>query len=176
VLRRRDDDGGAEPWCNRGDRADIGRPAGATALRRGLLGRKLTMLAAYPLSALVVVLSLFVYIWAAMKVGAARAKYGVSAPAEDGPEEFRRVVRAHLNTLEQVVIFLPSLALFASAWGDIAAAVVGIFWPLGRLIYILGYFKSADKRGPGFGISFLSSVILLLGTLAAIARRLTETL
>ncbi len=134
------------------------------------------MIAAYPLSSLVVVLSLFVYIWAALRVGKARAKYNVHAPVVDGPPEFQRVFRAHMNTLEQLVIFLPAMALFASAWGDPAAAIVGIFWPIGRLLYALGYFKAAEKRGPGFGISFLSSVILLLGALAALARHLTETL
>jgi len=134
------------------------------------------MIAVYPLTALVVVLSLFVYIWAALRVGKARAKYNVHAPLVDGPPEFQRVFRAHMNTLEQLVIFLPALVMFASAWGDLAGAVVGIFWPAGRVLYALGYFKAAEKRGPGFGISFLSSVILLLGTLAALARHLTETL
>ena len=134
------------------------------------------MLAAYPLTALVAVLSLFVYIWAILRVGKARAKYNVHAPLVDGPPEFQRVFRVHMNTLEQLVIFLPALALFASAWGDLAAAIVGIFWPVGRVLYALGYFRAPEKRSAGFGISFLSSVILLLGALTAIARHLTEML
>ncbi len=134
------------------------------------------MLAAYPLSSLVTVISLFVYIWMALKVGAARAKYNVHAPIVDGPPEFLRVFRVHMNTLEQIVIFFPALAMFAAAWGDLPAAIVGGFWPVGRMLYAFGYFTSADKRGPSFGISFLSSVVLLLGTLAAIARHLTEQL
>jgi len=134
------------------------------------------MLAAYPLSSLVVVIALFVYIWLALKVGKARAKYNVHAPVVDGPEEFLRIYRVHINTLEQVVIFIPALVMFAAAWGDLPAAAVAVFWPVGRVLYAFGYFKSADKRGPGFGISFLSSVILLLGGLAGIARVLTERL
>jgi glutathione S-transferase len=134
------------------------------------------MLAAYPLSSLVVVTSLFVYIWMSLKVGAARAKYGVHAPVVDGPPEFMRIYRVHINTLEQLVIFFPALAMFAAVWGDFPAAIVGIFWPVGRVLYAFSYFKSPDKRGPGFGISFMSSAILLLGTLAAIARHLTEQL
>jgi glutathione S-transferase len=134
------------------------------------------MIAAYPLSALVVVLSLFVYVWAALSVGKARGKYNVHAPFVDGPPEFLRVFRAHMNTLEQLVFFLPSLALFASAWGDMPAAIVGIFWPIGRLLYVLGYVRAPEKRSAGFGISFLSSVILILGALTAIARQLTAML
>ena len=134
------------------------------------------MIATYPLTALVVVLSLFVYIWAALAVGKARGKYNIHAPLVDGPPEFQRVFRAHMNTLEQLVFSLPSLVLFASAWGDLAAAIVGVFWPIGRLLYVLGYFKAPEKRSAGFGISFLSSVILVLGALVAIARQVTENL
>ena len=132
------------------------------------------MIATYPLSAIVAALSLIVYIAFAMKVGSARAKYNVPAPATDGPEEFQRIFRVHMNTLEQVVIFLPALVLFASAWGDLAAAIVGIFWPIDRLVFARGYYRAAEKRGPGFGISFLSSVILLIGGLVGAVVQLVE--
>lgn len=131
------------------------------------------MIQSYPLTTVVVVLSLFVYIWVAMKVGSARAKHNVRAPAVDGPEEFQRIFRVHMNTLEQVVIFLPAIALFAAAWGDLSAAIIGVFWPVGRVLYALGYYREAGKRGPGFGISFLSSMVLLLGALAGAAAVLT---
>ena len=78
-----------------------------------------------------------------------------------------------MNTLEQMVIFLPAIALFAAAWGDLPAAIVGILWPAGRVFYALGYYREAGKRGPGFGISFLSSMVLLLGALAGAAAVLT---
>ncbi len=123
------------------------------------------MIATYPLSSIVMVAALFTYIAFAMKVGRARAKYNVSAPLTDGPVEFLRVFRVHINTLEQIVIFIPALVIFASAWGDLAAAIVGVFWPLGRLLYARAYYAEAGKRGPGFGISFLSSVVLLVGGL-----------
>jgi glutathione S-transferase len=119
----------------------------------------------YPLTTIVTVAALSVYVWLSMWVGKARGKYGVVAPLVDGPPEFRRIFRAHINTLEQIVLFLPALAMFAVAWGDQAAAAVGIFWPVGRVLYGLGYAKAAEKRGPGFGLSFLSSSILLIGAL-----------
>ncbi len=131
------------------------------------------MIADYPLSAIVVVVSLLIYVWFATRVGQARAKHNVHAPFVDGPPDFLRTYRVHINTLEQLVIFLPALALFASAWGDLPAAVVAVFWPVGRVIYGLGYYQSAEKRGPGFGISFLSSMILLLGGLTGAVMHLT---
>lgn len=130
------------------------------------------MLATYPHTAIVVVLSLLVYIWVTIKVGGARAKYNVQAPAIDGPVEFQRIFRVHMNTLEQLVIFLPSLALFAAAWGDMYAAIVGVFWPIGRVIYAVAYYQAAEKRGPGFGITFFTSAILLIGGLVGAVMRL----
>jgi glutathione S-transferase len=139
-------------------------------------GEKTLMLATYPLTAIVVILSLLVYIWVAMRVGKARAKYGVHAPVVDGPVEFQRVFRVHMNTLEQLVIFLPALAIFAAAWGDQGAAIVGIFWPVGRILYAVKYYEAAEKRGPGFGISFLSAVVLLLGGLVGAVMHVVDTM
>ena len=121
----------------------------------------------YPFTTLVAVAALLVYVWLMMWVGKARGKYGVLAPLVDGPPEFMRIFRAHMNTLEQLVLFLPALALFAVAWGDQLAAGIGIFWPVGRVLYARAYAKAAEKRGPGFGLSFLSSAILLVGALIA---------
>ena len=127
----------------------------------------------FPFTTLVAVLTLLVYIWLAMRVGKARSKYGVAAPAVDGPPEFLCIFRAHMNTLEQMVVFLPALAMFALAWGDQLAAAIGIVWPIGRVLYALGYSKAPEKRGPGFGLSFLSTITLVLGALASAVMSLT---
>ena len=123
------------------------------------------MVAAFPFTSIVLVLGLIVYLWMSFKVGGARGKYNVQAPATDGPPEFLRIYRAHMNTLEQLVVFVPGLVLFASAWGDMIAAIIGVFWPIGRVLYAQAYYQAAEKHGPGFGISFLSSAILLVGGL-----------
>ena len=123
------------------------------------------MLQNYPYVAIVVALSLFVYIWVTIKVGGARAKYKVAAPAVDGPVEFQRVFRVHMNTLEQIVVFFPALFMFAAAWGDPMAAAIGIFWPFGRILYAQAYYTAAEKRGLGFGLTFIPTLILLIGGL-----------
>jgi len=64
----------------------------------------------------------------------------------------------------------PLLWLFASLAGDAWAAAIGIVWPIGRVIYARGYYAAAEKRGPGFGITFLSTVGLLLGSLFLLVR------
>jgi glutathione S-transferase len=123
------------------------------------------MLDTFPLTAIVTALGLLVYVWVTLKVGGARAKYGVKAPNIDGPPEFQRVFRVQQNTLEQVALFVPALWLFAAAWGDMAAAIIGIFWPVGRILYAVTYYQAAEKRSAGFGLTFLPSAILLLGGL-----------
>ena len=47
------------------------------------------------------------------------------------------------------------------------AGVAGATWVLGRVLYVLGYAKAAEKRGLGFAIALLASVVLLLGALIA---------
>jgi len=129
-------------------------------------------MAAFPYTDLVMVFALLVYIWTIFKVGGARVAFNVPAPATDGPPEFLRTWRVQMNTLEQLIIFLPSLWLFATGWGDLLAAIIGVFWPIGRIIYARGYIAAPEKRSLGFMISFFASVILLLGGLAGTLRNM----
>lgn len=124
------------------------------------------MLDTFPLTAIVTALALLVYTWVSLKVGGARGKYGVKAPSIDGPPEFQRVFRVQQNTLEQLALFLPSLWMFSAAWGDVIGAIIGVFWPVGRVVYALTYYQAAEKRGMGFGLTFLPAMVLLLGGLA----------
>ncbi|TDJ45176.1 MAG: MAPEG family protein [Gammaproteobacteria bacterium] len=93
-------------------------------------------------------------------VSAARAKTGVNAPAMAGQPDFDRVFRIHMNTVEQLVLFIPVLWLATSVVGDLWAAEIGVVWIVGRLTYAAGYRKAVEKRGPGFLITLLSTAIL----------------
>ena len=44
-------------------------------------------------------------------------------------------VRVHLNTIEGLLLFLPALWLFALTVSDLYAAAVGVFYPVGRILY-----------------------------------------
>jgi glutathione S-transferase len=87
-----------------------------------------------------------------------------------GPEPFERALRVQQNTLEQLVFFLPSLWLAALFNDASIASVLGLVWVGGRLAYTVGYLQAAEKRGPGFGISFLSSAALLVMAAAGALR------
>ncbi|MGE4064599.1 MAG: MAPEG family protein [Rhodospirillaceae bacterium] len=120
------------------------------------------MIGSYPYTAIVLCLGLFVYFWVTMRVGSARGKFKISAPTMTGPVEFERVLRVQGNTLEQLAIFVPALVLFAAAWGDSPAAAIGVFWPIGRVIYAFRYYAGVN-RSLGFGLSFIPTAILLVG-------------
>ncbi len=115
-----------------------------------------------PIPALISLLALLVLQATALVVGRARALHGVKAPATTGPEPFERALRVQQNTLEQLVFFLPVFWLAVLLDNPVVASAVGLIWVGGRIAYAVGYLQAAEKRGPGFGISFLSSAVLLV--------------
>jgi glutathione S-transferase len=124
---------------------------------------------AYPLVAIVSLLALLLYFYMGLRVGQARSKYGVVAPAVTGNPDFERAYRVQMNTLEWLPTFLVSLWLFAAAWGsDLIAAAIGVVWVVGRILYLTGYSRAAEARGPGFGIQALAAAVLLFGALGKI--------
>ena len=109
--------------------------------------------------------ALLVYYFTLFKSGMARGRFKIAAPSHEGPEEYVRHVRAHQNTVEHLVLFLPGLWLFAVAVDPIWAAAIGAIWPVGRLMYALGYYKAPEKRSIGLYISMPPIYIFILGSL-----------
>ena len=104
-------------------------------------------------------------------VGKARAKYGIKAPAIIGDPAFERTFRAHQNTIENTVIFLPALWLFAIFMSGMWAGLLGVVWVAARIWYFVAYAESAAKRGPPFGLSMIVFGILTLVALWGIVAR-----
>jgi glutathione S-transferase len=127
-----------------------------------------------PLVSLVTIISLVLFFVVTINVGRARAKYGVKAPEMSGNIDFERVVRVQQNTLEQLILFLPALWIFANFVSPIAASMLGTIWIIGRIVYAWGYYQAAEKRGPGFAISSLATIVLLLGSLVGIGQQLLK--
>src|SRR3979411_1218608 len=125
-------------------------------------------------TALVTCLAILLYFLTSIRVGKARATFGIKAPAISGNPDFERVFRVQMNTLEWMPIFLPSLWLFAIYVSDGIAAALGLGWIAGRILYMTGYSQAAEKRGLGFGIQASAAILLWLGALGAIAWRLVH--
>src|SRR6202022_4272210 len=103
-------------------------------------------------TALVTCLAILFYFFTCVQVAKARAAFGIKAPATSGNPDFERVFRVQMNTLEWMPIFLPSLWLFAIYISDSFSALLGLVWIAGRILYLTGYSRAANKRGPGFAI------------------------
>jgi glutathione S-transferase len=112
---------------------------------------------------LVMLLALVEYFGFALAVGRARYRFGVKAPATTGNIDFERYYRAQMNTLEQLIIFIPALWSFAIFISIMWAAVLGAIFIVGRLLYFTGYVKAADKRSAGFGLATFAQLFLLIG-------------
>lgn len=110
---------------------------------------------------LVTLLTVLLIASAMSLVSSARGKHQVKAPATTGPVEFERAFRAHQNTLEATVMFLPTLWI-AALWSDPGwAAALGYAWLVGRAWYLHGYVFRAGKRGAGFMLAILANLALL---------------
>jgi len=123
---------------------------------------------------IVTALALLQFVVFGFKVGRARARYGVKAPAVTGNETFERYFRVQQNTLEQLIVFLPGLYLFSNYFRPQVAAVLGAIYLIGREIYAFTYVKDPAKRDIGFGMTFLPTVILVVGGLFGAVRTLVQ--
>jgi len=125
----------------------------------------------YHYTAIVTCVAILFYVYTGIRVSRARSAYGVKVPAIAGHPDFERVFRVQMNTLEWMPVVLPTLWLFAVYVSDWLAASIGLVWIAGRILYLIGYSRAAEKRGPGFGIQALAGLVLLLGALGAIIWR-----
>ena len=114
---------------------------------------------------IVLALALLQFIFFGMAVGRARGKYQCPAPATTGNEIFERYFRVQMNTLEQLVVFIPSIFLFAYLVDARWAAGLGVVYLIGRSLYFMAYVRDPKSRGLGFALSALPNLALVIGAL-----------
>jgi uncharacterized membrane protein YecN with MAPEG domain len=121
---------------------------------------------------IVTALAVLQFIVFGFRVGKARGRYGVKAPAITGNETFERYFRVQQNTLEQLIALLPGLYLFSHYLNPLVAAALGVIYLIGREVYAASYVKEPSKREVGYGLTFLPTAILLLGGVFGAVRQL----
>jgi len=92
-------------------------------------------------------------------------RYGVPAPAMSGHEVFERYFRVQMNTLEQLIIFVPSILLFGSYVNAYVATALGVLFLIGRALYFRGYVNAPRDRHVGFVLTAVANVALLIGAI-----------
>ena len=125
------------------------------------------------LTAIVTVLAVLLFFWTGYQVAGMRGKHAIQAPATTGHPEFDRAYRVQMNTLEQLVIFLPLLWI-ANAYfhmlSPFLVGALGLVWIVGRIIYAFAYMTDPAKRGMGFTISILATAGLLILSIVGIVQ------
>ena len=120
---------------------------------------------------IVALLAILQFIYFGILVGQARGKYGIKAPAMTGNEHFERAVRVQMNTLEQLVCFVPALLMAAVYWPQAYVAALGVVYLVGRAIYQRAYAADPAKRGLGFMLTFSPTVLLVAAGLVGAVMR-----
>jgi len=114
---------------------------------------------------IVTVLILLQFTWFGIQVGSMRVKHDVKAPTISGAPEFERMFRIHYNTMEQLVVFLPALWLYANMVNPLWAAGFGVVFLIGRFIYRAAYLKDPASRSVGMTLTFLPGAVMLIWVL-----------
>jgi glutathione S-transferase len=120
---------------------------------------------------IVAVLAILQFLLFGILVGRARAKYGIKAPAMSGHELFDRAFRVHMNTLEQLVAFLPALLIASSYWSNAIIASIGAVYLVGRFLYRRLYLADPAKRGFGFLLTVIPTFTLLVASVIGAVTR-----
>jgi glutathione S-transferase len=123
-----------------------------------------------PLVHVVLGLALLEFVVFCYAVGRARIQYNVPAPATTGNEMFERYYRVQMNTLEQLVVFVPALLLFARYVDPYWGAGLGALFVIGRAVYFQGYVAAPARRHIGFMIGAVPNMLLLLGAVVGAVR------
>jgi uncharacterized membrane protein YecN with MAPEG domain len=125
--------------------------------------------------ALPALMTLLAVLWFFVTIGHVAVTHGktkIYAPAMSGDPALDRSFRVQMNTLEQLVAFLPAMWLYAwfgnPRWAAIACGV----WIVGRIIYAVGYWQDAKKRTPGFAITSFALIAVWIAALVSVIRAL----
>ncbi len=124
----------------------------------------------FPLTALVTLLVVLLMLFTGLNVARARVRYRIKAPAVTGHEVFERAFRIQMNTLENAVLMLPVLWLYAGFIDDRGAGAMGAIWLAARVWYAIAYQNDPARRSGGFSLALLALAGLGLGALWGVLR------
>ena len=123
---------------------------------------------------LVAVLAVLQFLFFGVMTGKARDKYGVKAPSVTGHEGFERMYRVQMNTLEMLIVFMPVLFIAANYWSSVVVAGIGLVFVIGRFMYWRAYVTEPSKRGTGFMLTLIPSLVLIVLSVVGIVMSILE--
>ena len=129
----------------------------------------------YPLTSLITLSLVVLGWWLSMRVFRARSDFAdpvtntalFHSPEIYSDRNFMIAYRNQMNFLENLILFLPTMWIFAYSVSDGLAAVIGSGYVMGRVLYARNYPRDyAHARG--FQISLACLVFLLVGATGSI--------
>lgn len=115
------------------------------------------------LAAIDTLLAIVVTFFMVGRVGFLRGTLKIEAPAVTGHPSFERGHRTHVNTVENLILFVPLLWIASYFYGGQVPFWIGLAWVVSRVLYAWGYAQNNTQlRGPGAGLGFLSLLALLI--------------
>ncbi len=119
---------------------------------------------------LVAMLALVQFVYFGFAVGRARSRHDVAAPSVSGDEQFERFFRAHQNTQEQLVVFVP--AVFAAGYfaNALLAVGCGVVYLVARTWYFRAYIADPARRGPGMVLTLAANAVLVIAAVVGSTR------
>jgi uncharacterized MAPEG superfamily protein len=124
---------------------------------------------------IVIIIALYEFFAFGFAVARARGRYNCPAPATTGNEMFERYYRVQMNTLEQIVLFIPAILLFAWVFDPRWAAAIGVVWIMGRLVYFRSYVRDPRSRALGFAMTALPTLGMLGAVLVGLVTQLMRS-
>jgi uncharacterized membrane protein YecN with MAPEG domain len=119
---------------------------------------------------LVILLMLVEYLFMGYFVSRARTRFKFPAPATTGHPEFERYLRVQQNTVEQLIVVIPALWIFAVTLNPSWAALLGAVFIVARAIYAWGYIQAPAQRHYGYMIGFVPMIVLLVGAFLGVVK------
>ena len=114
---------------------------------------------------LIIMIALAQFLFFTARVGLNRGKLGVNAPHTSGNETWERMYRVQQNTMEQLVIFVPSMLVFSTYTSGRWVLIPGVLFLVGRQLYSYEYITDPATRTPGMALSLLCNAVLVVGAL-----------
>lgn len=116
-----------------------------------------------------ILLALAQYIYFVGRTGFSRGKFGIKPPNMTGHEVWERYLRVQLNTLEQLIVFVPALLAFAQFISPKWVCIPGAIFVFARQYYSYLYIKDPMSRTPAFALTFFTNIGLVVSSLVGIA-------
>ncbi len=124
---------------------------------------------------LVIVLAVIEVMVLGILVGRGRVKYGVPAPATTGDPTWERLNRAHQNSIEQLVLFVPLFLAYIFNTGLQTGLVLGVLYLIARILYAAGYVRDPARRRAGAFLTFAVQTWLAIGAVIGLVVKIART-